>query len=81
VATGHSAGIGEEEQCVLAGVVQRKQAKAARGDDPVRLPLHELLQLRDDDGFTGRLPRLLLLLSPSFLTSPATDWGGESAVG
>jgi hypothetical protein len=81
VATGHSAGVGEEEQCVLAGMVQRKQGKAARGDDPVRLPLHELLQLCDDNGSTGGLPRLLLLLSPSFLTSPETDWGGESAVG
>jgi hypothetical protein len=38
---------------VLAGVegddgaVQRKQRKVARGDDPVRLPLHELLRIRD----------------------------------
>jgi hypothetical protein len=53
--------------------VQRKQRKAARGDNPVRLPLHELLLLCDDDGSTSGLPRLLLLLSPSFLTSPMTD--------
>jgi hypothetical protein len=37
--------------------------KATRGDDPVRLPLHERLRLRDGDGPTGGLPCLLLLLS------------------
>jgi hypothetical protein len=37
--------------------------KATRGNDPVRLPLHERLRLRDDDGSTGELPCLLLLLS------------------
>jgi hypothetical protein len=34
-----------------------------RGDDPIRLPLHEQLWLHDDDDSTGELPRLLLLLS------------------
>jgi hypothetical protein len=54
---------------VLVGVeggddaVQRKQRKAAPGDDPVQLPLHERLRLRDDDDSTGGLPCLLLLLS------------------
>jgi hypothetical protein len=37
--------------------------KVTRSDDPVRLPLHERLRLRDGDGPTGRLPSLLLLLS------------------
>jgi hypothetical protein len=49
----------------MEGDDNAEQRKAARGDDPVRLPLHELLQLCDDDGSTGRLPRLLLLLSAS----------------
>jgi hypothetical protein len=49
VAMGRSVGVGEVERCMLAGVegddstVQRKQRKVAHGDDPVRLPLHELL--------------------------------------
>jgi NAD kinase len=53
LATGHSAVVGEEERCVLAGVVgddgalQRKQRKVACGDVPVRLPLHEQLRLRN----------------------------------
>jgi hypothetical protein len=37
--------------------------KVTRSDDPVQLPLHERLRLRDGDGPTGRLPNLLLLLS------------------
>jgi hypothetical protein len=55
VAPGRSEGVGEEEQCVLAGVerddsaVQRKQRKAARGDDPVRLLLSGQLWLGVDD--------------------------------
>jgi hypothetical protein len=66
---GRSAGIGEQRQSVLVsveggdGAVQRKQRKAARGDDPVQLPLHERLRLRNDDDSTGGLPYLLLLLS------------------
>jgi hypothetical protein len=48
------------------GAVQRKQKKKARGDDPVRLPFHERLWLRDDDGSTGGLPCLLLLFSLLF---------------
>jgi hypothetical protein len=43
------------------GAVRRKHRKKARGDDPVRLPLHERLRLRDDDGSTDGLPCLLLL--------------------
>jgi hypothetical protein len=59
------------------GVVQRK---VAHGDDPVLLPLHELLRLHNDDSSIGGLPCLLLLLCPS-LASSAVDWGGESLVG
>jgi hypothetical protein len=46
--------------------------KATRGDDPVWLPLHERLRLRDGVGSTGGLHCLLLLLS---LLLDVTDGG------
>jgi hypothetical protein len=87
-ATGRSAGIGEAARCELAsveeddGVVQRKQRKVARGDDPVRLLLPGRLRLGEGRRApTDGLPRLLLLLSPFLLTSQTMDWGGESPTG
>jgi hypothetical protein len=59
VAMGRRAGVAEEERCVLDGVegddgvVQRKQRKVVRGDDPVRLLLPGQLQRGED----GVLPR------------------------
>jgi hypothetical protein len=46
--------------------------KATRDDDPVWLPLHERLRLRDGVGSTGGLHCLLLLLS---LLLDVTDGG------
>jgi hypothetical protein len=83
VSMGRSAGIGEERQSVLVGVeggddaVQRKQRKAAPGDDPVQPPF------TSGSGFaTTTTPRAdspaSCSSSPSSLTPLASYWGGET---